>query len=395
MRRLAQGLVALCVLGVFGVFGAACSCGLAEGTYNLDYPGAPCDRGYAECSSDGDCWEGFVYEPETRCIDQVCQCPVDGYIICNKKGHPPDNNMRGCYHPSECEPGEVCQPEVSEPPPEEEMPPPPPEPECTPETVSMCPGPPDKRCGVPTCIEGVCGVAIKAGPIASQKMGDCRQSQCTVEGKVIEIEDPSDYYDDGRECTFDVCMDGLVQALDAVPIVCPDTGEGFCFEGACVQCLDHSDCNANELCNPNSWRCEPFTCIDNAVNGGESDEDCGGDCVPCNAGESCLDDSDCKSNVCKNLKCQAPTCDDNKKNDGETDTDCGIACKDSAKLCGDGKGCKLREDCTSGVCWAGKCQAPTCTDGVKNDKETGVDCGGVCEACEVGQGSSNKSESST
>jgi hypothetical protein len=390
MRRLVQGLVALCVLGVFGVLGSACSCGSTEGTYTFDYPGAPCDRGYAECSSDADCWEGFVYEPETRCIDEVCQCPVDGYIICNKKGHPPGMNMRGCYHPSDCEPGEVCQPEA----PPEEMPPPP-EPECTPETVSMCAGAPDKRCGVATCIEGVCGVDIKPGPIASQKAGDCKQAQCTVEGAVIELEDPSDFYDDGKECTFDVCMDGAAQALDVVPIVCPDSGEGFCSEGKCVQCLEHADCNANEFCNSNFWRCVPMACVNGMEDPGESDEDCGGDCIPCDSGESCFVDADCKSGVCKDLMCQAPTCDDNTQNDGDTDTDCGAACKDPAKLCGDGQGCELGEDCVSGVCWAGKCQAPTCSDGVQNDKEAGVDCGGACEACEVGASSSNKSESST
>jgi hypothetical protein len=393
MRRIARGLVALCVPIVLGGFGFACSCGPAVGEYTFDYPGAPCDRGYAECSSDGDCWEGFVYEPETRCIDQVCQCPVDGYIICNKKGHPPGMNMRGCYDPSECEPGEVCQPEATEPPPEDR--PPPPEPECTPETVSMCPGAPDKRCGAPTCIEGVCGVAFKPGPIASQKAGDCKQSVCDYSGKVVEEEDASDYYDDGAECTFDMCVDGSAQAIEVIPIVCPDTGEGYCSEGMCVQCLEHSDCNADELCNPNSWRCEPFTCINNMVDPGESDEDCGGECVPCDSGKNCTGNTDCRSNVCSSGKCQAPTCDDNEQNDGETDTDCGVACKDPAKLCGDSQGCEFGEDCQSGVCWAGKCQAPTCTDGVQNDKEAGVDCGGVCEACEVDPGSSNKKESST
>ena len=39
----------------------------------------------------------------------------------------------------------------------------------------------------------------------------------------------------------------------------------------------------------------------------------------------------------------------------------------------------FHEDCISGVCWAGKCQAPTCTDGVQNGEEGGVDCGAAVD----------------
>jgi hypothetical protein len=35
----------------------------------------------------------------------------------------------------------------------------------------------------------------------------------------------------------------------------------------------------------------------------------------------------------------------------------------------------------------GQCQLPTCSDGIKNGNETGVDCGGgTCPACPLGQG---------
>ena len=34
----------------------------------------------------------------------------------------------------------------------------------------------------------------------------------------------------------------------------------------------------------------------------------------------------------------------------------------------------------------GECPAPTCTDGIQNQDETGVDCGGVCAACAVDTG---------
>ena len=38
-------------------------------------------------------------------------------------------------------------------------------------------------------------------------------------------------------------------------------------------------------------------------------------------------------------------------------------------------------DCTSLVCTRGACQPATCTDGVQNGAETGLDCGGTCAPC--------------
>ncbi len=48
--------------------------------------------------------------------------------------------------------------------------------------------------------------------------------------------------------------------------------------------------------------------------------------------------------------------------------------------------CSRPEDCTSGVCTGNLCQNPTCMDGVKNQDETDIDCGGTCGAtCEEGE----------
>ena len=57
------------------------------------------------------------------------------------------------------------------------------------------------------------------------------------------------------------------------------------------------------------------------------------------------------------------------------------------------KGTKPDETaCTGGTCQSGSClaapsaqPAPTCSDGIKNGAETGVDCGGSCPACANGQ----------
>ncbi len=74
------------------------------------------------------------------------------------------------------------------------------------------------------------------------------------------------------------------------------------------------------------------------------------------------------------------SCTDGIKNSAETDVDCGGA---MCSKCADTKACAAASDCSSGYCSpTGRCEkAPTCTDGLQNGTETGVDCGGPCAAC--------------
>jgi hypothetical protein len=66
----------------------------------------------------------------------------------------------------------------------------------------------------------------------------------------------------------------------------------------------------------------------------------------------------------------------------ETDVDCGGLCPG----CGERKACLVGADCSSSVCAAGRCQAPTCFDGARNGTEEDVDCGGSCfGTCRAGQ----------
>jgi hypothetical protein len=125
-------------------------------------------------------------------------------------------------------------------------------------------------------------------------------------------------------------------------------------------------------------------CTDNVKNGSETDIDCGGACAPsqkCGDGKGCLVAGDCTSGVCSaSHVCLAPVCTDSVMNGSETDTDCGGTCA-PAKKCADGKGCLVQGDCTSGVCSGSHvCSAPACNDGVKNGSETDTDCGGTCTA---------------
>lgn len=74
----------------------------------------------------------------------------------------------------------------------------------------------------------------------------------------------------------------------------------------------------------------------------------------------------------------APTCSDGVKNGLETGIDCGGQCG-ACPACSDGiqNGLETGIDC--GATCANVC--PTCFDGVQNQGETGIDCGGSCSSC--------------
>jgi hypothetical protein len=72
------------------------------------------------------------------------------------------------------------------------------------------------------------------------------------------------------------------------------------------------------------------------------------------------------------------TCVDGVRNQDETDVDCG---GQTCPACGPGQRCGEASDCTSGVCDEGLCRPPACDDGVRNGDEIDVDCGGSCGPC--------------
>ena len=78
------------------------------------------------------------------------------------------------------------------------------------------------------------------------------------------------------------------------------------------------------------------------------------------------------------LKPENPTCNDGILNQDETDIDCGGSCG----KCGEGKACLEDSGCASNYCNpAGVCAVPSCSDGWQNGSETDIDCGGLCEVC--------------
>ncbi|MBI4450496.1 hypothetical protein HY642_00850 [Candidatus Woesearchaeota archaeon] len=137
----------------------------------------------------------------------------------------------------------------------------------------------------------------------------------------------------------------------------------------------------------------PDSCRNHIKGENESGVDCGGStCPKCGDDEACDVNNDCQSNFCSGCtkatkKCGpavGPQCTDCTKNGNETDIDCGVSpCLD----CDDGKACLNNGNCKSNFCDSvtHTCQKrPTCFDGIKNQLETGIDCGGgVCPKCDL------------
>jgi hypothetical protein len=173
------------------------------------------------------------------------------------------------------------------------------------------------------------------------------------------------------------------------------------FADLTPDCSDGSQCPSGVCLAPN---CQAPTCTDGIQNGGETDLDCGGGACPgCATGEACFLSTDCASGgcsggvcqpgctsgaqcpsgVCTGGFCRVANCADGAQNGQETDVDCGGPAPNCVR-CVPGDTCASAGDCTSQVCSGGTCQPPSCTDGIKNGTEVGVDCGGGCPGCALG-----------
>ncbi len=186
------------------------------------------------------------------------------------------------------------------------------------------------------------------------------------------------------------CSDG-VQNGDETGVDCG---------GSCLVCVRSATCsdglqNGGETgvdCGgPCTKSCEdiPAHCKDSVKNDTETDVDCGGSCPGCPTAKSCRVGDDCANRVCIADHCAEATCIDAIKNGAESDVDCGGT---TCGGCADTKACATGADCMSGLCLAAlpsspKLCAPTprsCTTGVKDGRETDVDCGGSdCPKCAI------------
>ncbi len=234
---------------------------------------------------------------------------------------------------------------------------------------SECPG--EQQCG----IDGVCRDACK-----SEK--DCVSGQVCVTAVCAS----KDELDKNGQLAPLAGSDGGANACE-YNSDCPD--QQICRPQAIcgLECKGAKDCGANENCVSNQCVPKgggPATLPDHCKNGtkdaDESGVDCGGSCYLCPTGGDCAKNQDCASQICAASKCQAPTCSDGVRNGSETGTDCGgPACT----ACPPAQTCSGPTDCTTGICKSGTCVDASCADGQQNGAETDIDCGGgTCPACD-------------
>lgn len=119
----------------------------------------------------------------------------------------------------------------------------------------------------------------------------------------------------------------------------------------------------------------------------------------CTASIECPDGFECVGDVCLPVACDAaedvgacvvdvctgdgctPSCSNGVQDEAETGLDCGGPCAP----CPSDPGCESDSECAPGTCVEGACAEPSCDDGTANQDETGPDCGGAtCARCAVG-----------
>jgi outer membrane protein assembly factor BamB len=174
----------------------------------------------------------------------------------------------------------------------------------------------------------------------------------------------------------DTALDGSETDIDCGGPICAPCADN-------KNCLVPSDC-ASGVCT--AGVCAAPSCVDTVQNGSETGVDCGGGggCPTCSIGQTCCAGIDCLSATCSTDICVINPCADGVLDGSETDIDCGGG---ACAACATGKLCNVASDCQSSVCTTGHCAAPSCTDGVKNGNETGVDCGFTsCGFCPDQQG---------
>lgn len=252
--------------------------------------------------------------------------------------------------------------------------------ECT--SVSDCIA---TECRMATaCTDGVCQWEYLADGTyaASQLYGDCEDRVCDGNGgiKLVAGDPANDSYNWSHPCYLTACnAPAMPMPNDGAMCITAWGKDGICNNFLCAECMVDAECTSQQCRN---GRCLLPTCSNQMQDVNETDVDCGGpDCPKCMAGEACLNNADCHGSCDPIIsQCIEPSCSDGVKNGTESDIDCGALCgaNDPAKKCLEVQQCLFPKDCASGVCIGGICQTPTCKDQVKNQDESGVDCGGSC-----------------
>jgi hypothetical protein len=170
--------------------------------------------------------------------------------------------------------------------------------------------------------------------------GDCASGFCTMTSHVCVATQCQDQTKNGSETDVD----------------CGGSCPSKC--GLTQGCMVSGDCTST-FCAGVSHVCVADACHDETTNGAETDVDCGGGtCPTCGLGKACaglaFSVRDCTSMHCSMVSnvCVATQCQDQAMNGAETDVDCGGG---TCPACATGKMCMMPSDCVSGNCMTMTC----------------------------------------
>jgi hypothetical protein len=248
-------------------------------------------------------------------------------------------------------------------------------------------------CGNP-CLDdgkgkGLCNAQQASASETAEAEAEAEVSEAEAEAEASEAEA-------GGACSNQT-KDENETDVDCGGVCVGANGTGKCDDGQ--MCEDDDDC-VSDLCE--AGLCVPGfpSCSNGTQDPGETDVDCGGECVEdpndpddptgkCGGGETCEIDGDCISDECEMGLCVPGTpsfCHNRTQDEDETDVDCGGACVldpndpgNPAGKCDDGESCEVDSDCVTNSCDPQtKVCVSVCSNGVFDPGETDVDCGGHC-----------------
>jgi hypothetical protein len=235
------------------------------------------------------------------------------------------------------------------------------------------------------CVASQCEDGVKNGTEADVDCGGSCAAKCAVNsGCGLDADCASIVCNITTHlCVATRCEDGA-QDQDETDVDCGGSCATKCAVGS--GCALDLDCTS-AICNGTTFLCVASQCEDGMQGQDETAVDCGGSCATqCAVGSGCALDLDCASAFCNVTThlCVATQCEDGVQDGAEGDVDCGGSC---ATTCAVGSGCFLATDCTSAICngMTNLCVATLCEDGMQDQDETAVDCGGVCVACSTCQ----------
>ncbi|MFM2152724.1 MAG: hypothetical protein RL199_1159, partial [Pseudomonadota bacterium] len=381
-----------------GVASPSCEDRVRNGDESARDCGGSCSRRCgrnAVCRSDSDCSAATVCRPDAvgpgesdeGCADKVCTCLPKALL------------------------GEACAPG-----------------DCA---EGVCQGFAGHAVVPSRCVPATCASRVKDGTETGVDCGGKCAARCGAGIGCTVTSDCDKGYICGGDGTSTTCI--LPKTNGSACTKDWQCASGSCLSGLCKAkgtgtkdfCETKVDC-VSSICTGS--RCTLPTYADKVRNGPETGTDCGGfsTSLPagfkvCGAGSKCVVDGDCasglacgadglcggsegapcsKATACLSKLCgklpggtsnvclrayrdnQVGHCSDGILDNDETDVDCG---GNRCGACVDKKGCKANDDCQSGVCTTkGACSPATCRDGVRNGNETAVDCGGSCSKCAAG-----------